>query len=347
MRRIRLSVASLLAILASHAALAHEATLRVTTVRIERGHFVVTVPIDPVSALNRIELAKGDELTEPRDPRAALEARESDVRNAFLLIFRTHSREVRTLPQVSVSAGSIQLRGAVPEHATHFRFGNALASGDSVVHLEDGSLDSRTPLHADEMSAAIPLAVRASTASTLGEYLRLGVLHIIPRGLDHILFILALFFLSPKLRTLLAQVSTFTVAHTVTLGLAMYGVVQLPSRIVEPLIALSIVFAASENLRPRGSGRGRIAVVALFGLLHGLGFASALSETGLPRGERAVALIGFNCGVELAQLLVVAGAAMVVAVSGRWLTDAHRRLAVPASVAIAVTGLWWTVSRLL
>lgn len=326
---------------------AHEGTLRVTTIQIEGDEYVVDVPIEPLATLNRIELAAGEELTDSEvDAFRRLSMRVPDVNRALTIIFITPAQHVRATPRVVIGPRAVELRGAVPAGSTHLRFRNALASGDSVVALKDGPVESRTPLHGDEASVALPLRAPVSRIATFAGYLRLGVLHILPRGLDHILFILALFFLSSRIRTLLAQVSTFTVAHTLTLGAAMYGLVRVPPGVVEPLIALSIAFVAIQNLRGAADTHSRIAVVAAFGLLHGLGFASALSETGLPADERLLALAGFNCGVELAQLLVVGAAALTVKIASTRLADAHRRIAVPLSVVIAVIGLCWTIVRI-
>jgi hydrogenase/urease accessory protein HupE len=179
-----------------------------------------------------------------------------------------------------------------------------------------------------------------------GRYLRLGFTHIVPFGLDHILFVLALFLLSAKLRPLLIQVTAFTVAHSVTLALSVLGVVSLPSSVVEPLIALSIALVALENLFTDRLHGWRVALVFAFGLLHGLGFAGVLRELGLPRGALANALISFNVGVELGQLAVVAGASLLV--SAVWRKEWYRkRVVLPASGLLAAIGLFWFVERLL
>ncbi len=178
-----------------------------------------------------------------------------------------------------------------------------------------------------------------------GRYVVLGVEHIVPKGLDHILFVLGLFFFSLHLRPLLAQVTAFTLAHTATLALAVLGVVSVPAVIVEPLIAASIVYVAVENIfHPRLSW-WRTAIVFGFGLLHGLGFASVLGGIGLDPGRLVMGLIGFNVGVEIGQLLVIGAAFFAV---GHWFGDRtwyRARIAVPASVAIALTGAWWVVER--
>ncbi|MFZ5961685.1 HupE/UreJ family protein [Thalassococcus sp. BH17M4-6] len=148
-------------------------------------------------------------------------------------------------------------------------------------------------------------------------YIPVGFEHIVPMGLDHILFVLGLFFLSTRLGPLLWQISAFTLAHTVTLALGALGYVSIPASIVEPIIAASIVFVAVENITSRGLSKWRPVVVFVFGLLHGLGFASVLGEFGLPQGQFIPALVGFNVGVEVGQLTVIAAAFMLVWVALR------------------------------
>ncbi len=177
-----------------------------------------------------------------------------------------------------------------------------------------------------------------------GRYLVLGFEHILPKGLDHILFVLALYLLSARLGPLLWQVTAFTVAHSVTLALAMYDVVALPPRIVEPLIAVSIAHIAVENLFTSELKPWRPAVVFAFGLLHGLGFAGVLKELGLPRREFLTALITFNVGVELGQVTVIA---LALAATGFLRRRAwyRRAIVMPASGGIALVGVYWAFTR--
>ena len=176
-------------------------------------------------------------------------------------------------------------------------------------------------------------------------YLRLGFWHIIPEGLDHILFVGGLFLLSAKLKPLLLQVTAFTVAHTVSLALSSYGVMGLSPSIVEPLIALSIAVVAIENLATRELSRWRPAVVFLFGLLHGLGFAGVLAELGIPEPDFLVALLGFNVGVETGQLAVL----VLAFLSLGWFRNQpwyRVRVTIPISLIIAMIGLYWAWERL-
>ncbi|MBI5382027.1 MAG: HupE/UreJ family protein [Opitutae bacterium] len=201
--------------------------------------------------------------------------------------------------------------------------------------------------HAPASAALAPPAAPAPSGwRTAGRFLPVGFEHILPRGLDHVLFVLGLFLLAGRLSALLWQVTAFTLAHSVTLGLALYGVVSVPTAVVEPLIALSIVLVAVDNLRGRELRWWRVAVVFAFGLVHGFGFASALLTAGLPRADFLPALCGFNAGVELGQLAVL-GLAFLA--GGWWRQHAHYRrwVVVPASLCIGLIACVWTVQRLL
>jgi hypothetical protein len=179
----------------------------------------------------------------------------------------------------------------------------------------------------------------------LGMYLHLGFRHIVPEGTDHILFVLGLFFLGITWRKLLFQTTTFTIAHATTLYLSTCGIFSLPSMYVEPAIALSISFIALENVfRPR-LGIGRLAIVFCFGLIHGLGFASSLSEIPFPKHQFLIALLGFNFGVDFGQLFIIFLAFLAVG----WFRNRpwfRARIAIPCSCAIAAIGLFWMVQRI-
>jgi hypothetical protein len=192
--------------------------------------------------------------------------------------------------------------------------------------------------------APAPPQASPSRSSPIVTYLRMGFLHILPQGLDHILFVLGLFLLGSNTKALLKQVTAFTVAHSITLALATLNIVRVPGRITEPLIAASIAFVAIENLYLRDVKPWRTAVVFLFGLVHGMGFAEVFTNAGL-RGRGLVeALLSFNVGVELGQLSVIA---MAFAAIGWFRRDPSYRkwVVVPASLVIAAVALFWTVER--
>ena len=177
-------------------------------------------------------------------------------------------------------------------------------------------------------------------------YLVLGYQHILPLGFDHILFVLSLFLLSPKLKPVLWQATAFTIAHSVTLGLAMYNVIKVPSNIIEPLIALSIMYVALENIFSPRLKTSRIGVVFIFGLVHGLGFAGALGTLGLPQNAYLLSLIMFNVGVELGQLTVILLAFFILA---KWFGQKpyyRKVIVIPLSAIIALIAAFWTIQRL-
>lgn len=176
-------------------------------------------------------------------------------------------------------------------------------------------------------------------------YLELGFQHIIPLGLDHILFVISIFLLNPKLKVVIWQATAFTIAHTITLGLAMYEIITPPTHIIEPVIALSIMFVAIENLITDKLKPARVAIVFVFGLIHGMGFASALTELGLPKNQFFSSLITFNIGVELGQITVILIAWFLI---GKWFSDKpwyRKRIVIPISTVIALFGLYWTIER--
>lgn len=174
-------------------------------------------------------------------------------------------------------------------------------------------------------------------------YLELGFIHILPRGLDHILFVIALFLTSARIRDLIWQISAFTLAHTITLGLATTGHVSLPGSIVEPLIALTIAFVAIENLIFKDMPRWRPAMIFAFGLIHGLGFAGVLGELGLAEQNFIASLISFNIGVELGQLAIIA--AFIILRLGYHRLGLDDAVGRAGSVLIGLAGIWWAVER--
>ncbi len=177
-------------------------------------------------------------------------------------------------------------------------------------------------------------------------YFKLGFAHIIPDGLDHILFIVALCLLSTKIKTIIWQATAFTVAHTITLALSMKNIIAAPPQVVEPIIALSICFVALENLLVSGLKLWRVILVFLFGLIHGMGFASSLNEIGLPRNQFYTSIISFNAGVELGQIAIIALIfSTLVYFFGKkpWYKKA---IVIPLSIAIALIAGFWTMERL-
>ena len=256
------------------------------------------------------------------------------------------------VPRIS----TITLQGKVTLDTQNLRWYYPLSFGDHAVRLKQVDLakgkfhwSQWQWLRNDKFSEPLSLTEiisRKPLLETVKNYIELGFKHILPKGTDHILFILGLFLFSTAWKPLVSQITMFTIAHTITLGLAMNGILDLPERIVQPLIALSIVYVGVENIFNKGLQKSRLILVFAFGLLHGVGFASMLADFGMPEGAFATALISFNIGVELGQLAILTGAFLLI---GIWFGKRswYKPLVVyPASAFIALLAFYWFLDRL-
>ena len=246
---------------------------------------------------------------------------------------------------------TIRLTGSIPRGARQFTwtYGWTFASYALTVRSGTSAAGTTEWLEGGETSAPFRLTAAEPPPTRLAiawRYLTLGFTHIVPHGLDHMLFVLGIYLLSGRARSVLCQVSAFTVAHSITLALSIYGVIAVSPRLVEPMIAVSIGYVAIENIFFSELRSWRVALVFAFGLLHGMGFAGALKDLGLPRSEFLTALVTFNIGVETGQLAVIGAAFLLVGwhcANRAWYRP---RVVVPVSALIACTALYWTVQRL-
>lgn len=353
---------------------AHPAQFTTLQVKVEAdGHFEASLNIDVLSyALGQSSLKTSNEELEALldGSRTNLAERLAEAGDHFRheVVVRSDAGNASItawtlpgLPEVdAILARNIQPRILIPgviafsgtlptgAHALSIRLPYVL--GDTLHDMElPGGNTHAEPVSAGEYSSQVPIALqppgKGDWLIAIGRYLMVGFHHIIPEGLDHILFVLGLFLFSARMKPLLLQVSAFTVAHSITLGLALYGVVRLPSAVTEPLIAASIVFVAVENLFVKEVKPWRYAVVFCFGLVHGLGFASAFASAGLQRQDFLIGLVGFNLGVECGQLAVIVGAFLLVG----WFRHRswyRRAIVIPASSLIALVALFWTFQRI-
>ena len=186
-----------------------------------------------------------------------------------------------------------------------------------------------------------------TTMQRMLKFVSIGFDHVIPLGWDHILFIIGMALSSLMWRRLLLLVSTFTLAHTLTLGLAMLGMVEISGRIIEPLIAFSIAYVAIENLLPNPSIKRKSIIVFLFGLVHGLGFASMLKSFKMSADNFLTTLISFNVGVELAQIVIVSGVVFLLFFIKSLNLNYKEIVIVPASIVISLIGIWWGIERII
>lgn len=363
MRKILLL--ALLALTAS-AAHAHElGKIQVYATFLKDGTYRIEIPVDPS------HLWPGD-----KGPGATGETRYGPIQGLTPAVDQRFGRFLRALadnstilfdgapvhptmeivppaPDDPPDRATLRFQGSLPAGARRFNWKEdgslgRLGTYPLILQIEGEESSVWQWLDAGATSPGFSLAKAAVPPTRLAvvrQYLTLGFTHIVPEGPDHILFVLGIFLLSRRLKPILQQVTAFTVAHTLTLALSIYGVVRLSPSIVEPLIALSIVFVAVENILVPELKPSRIALVFCFGLLHGLGFAGVLSEMGLPRSELLTALLSFNLGVEGGQLAVISVAFLLVGLPFRGQAWYRQRVVVPASCLIAAVGLYWSVQR--
>ena len=354
--------AVVIALTSGAAVRAHEiGTTRVAVLFPEGRTYDVEIVTDAAALLDKLEASASRSPTSDTRP-ARLQSLLTSFDGTFRERVKVEFDEALARPAISYSVApgiddtsaavaTIRLSGPIPPGARHFAWTYAWTFASYAMVFRNAPTENPATewLEGGQRSAPIALALPAPAVDRLGtarRYLALGFTHIVPHGLDHMLFVLGICLLSNRARSVLLQISAFTVAHSITLGLSVYGVVAVSPRIVEPLIALSIAYVAIENVFLSELRSWRVALVFAFGLLHGLGFAGALKELGLPRSEFLTALLTFNVGVEAGQLAVMGAAFLLVGwhCAGRvWY---RRRVVVPASALIASTAVFWTIERL-
>ena len=344
-------------LLCAAAARAHEiGTSRVSINFDQQDNYAIEIITDAVSLSEKLQPGPP-----PKPDAALLQVQLNASTETFRRRVKLKFDDVEVTPSIAFATApgndpttvfaTIRLTGQAPANSRtlSWNYGWTFATYPLTIRTPSDSAGFVEWLEGGQWSKQFTLGAPALLGGrlvTIKRYIVLGFTHILPHGLDHMLFVLGLYLLSGRARSVLLQVSAFTVAHSITLGLSMYGILTLPSKVVEPLIAISIAYVAIENIFQSELKSWRIALVFAFGLLHGLGFAGALQELGLPRSEFLIALLSFNVGVEAGQLTVIAGAFLLVG----WYCSKQiwyrSRVVVPASMAIACTAVYWTVERM-
>jgi len=354
----RLSLFAAGVFLAAGAAGAHElGTIRAYATFQKGGGYEVRVFIDREHLPPGFASSAGP----PRTPIRGLSRGAADPVARILAEVLNHSRiafdgrpvEPRVdweKPDPAAAELVLRMTGMIPSGAKTFTWSNSVRLGTYLLTLRTEGEENPERVWMEGGDESRPFVLKSEVVPpTRGEvarqYLVLGYTHILPKGSDHILFVLGIFLLSTRLKPVLLQVTAFTVAHTITLALTIYGLVSLRPAIVEPLIALSIVYVAIENIATSELKPWRVALVFGFGLLHGMGFAGVLSQLGLPRSEFLTGLLCFNAGVELGQLTVILAAFLLIGLPFRNKSWYRQRVVVPLSIAIATVGLYWAATR--
>jgi hydrogenase/urease accessory protein HupE len=238
----------------------------------------------------------------------------------------------------SLKIESTLLRHLPPGHRQYLavQIGETLPMAERLLSAQDDAVEFSIPR----------IVVSEPPPSSAINFLQLGITHILT-GYDHLLFLFGLLLVTRRFSSALRIITCFTIAHSITLALATLSPVPAPPRLVEPLIAASIVYVGIENLARGGEPKGRWLLTFFFGLIHGCGFASALRELGIGAGGHGVALplICFNGGVELGQLLIAALLLPLI-----WKAQAHpgfvKRFVPASSLAVVLLGGYWLVQRL-
>jgi hypothetical protein len=354
------------------AALAHPLSTTRVAIDAAADRFEVTIRMDADALIARLEA----ESEAPTSAPAAAASLEKAARIWALQSLLEHAlaldadgrRVPLTLREVSldeVGDAVVSVVGGRPPDVRVATWRMTLASAAYPLTVRAGSRETLQMV--EGRGAAGPFALGASRAER--PFLRsvvLGFTHILPRGLDHILFVAGLALLAARkdgrahrlagpphagARTgpwgrLVLLVSSFTVAHSLTLGLGLYGIVAPPAHVVEPLIALSVAYVGIENLTVSTQSRARVAVVFAFGLLHGLGFAGVLAGAAASPTAWLPTLIGFNAGVELGQLAVLLATCALVRAAAAFGEQSAASVTRTASAAVALTGIIWTIDRI-
>lgn len=246
------------------------------------------------------------------------------------------SIRLRARYETGGSSGAITVHASLfpydPQHQTFLNF------------YERDALTSQAILGQGHEQFEYFAGTRQGTLAVMRKFVPSGVHHILV-GPDHLLFLVGLLLLGGSLRQLLLVVTAFTVAHSITLSLAALNIVTPPARLVEPAIALSIVYVGADNLMVRGGRDVRGWIAFAFGFIHGFGFANVLREMGLPARALGWSLFSFNVGVEIGQLFVVVAVASVLAALRSRSEVASRRIVVAGSVVVIGAGAFWFVQR--
>ena len=246
---------------------------------------------------------------------------------------------------------SIRLRGRIPLtrapgqiSLSVLMFPYDLQHQTFVNVYEGESLVSQAILSRDKQQFDHFAGTRQGTLAVVRKFVTSGVHHILI-GPDHLLFLVGLLLLGGSIRQLVLVVSAFTAAHSITLSLAALNIFSPSPRIVEPAIALSIIYVGADNLTVRGGRDVRGWIAFAFGLVHGFGFAGVLREMDLPPRALGWSLFSFNVGVEIGQLLVVLTVASLLAAVRSRSEVASRRLAFAGSIVVIVAGAFWFIER--
>jgi len=352
MRALLVAIVAALLLSASSAS-AHPTPFSYLDVRVNNGYAEVDLVAHIIDIAHDLNIDPPENLLKSD----VLAARGADV--AKLLAARFHLRA----DEVPLSAGPWSAPEALPERQSLRITGRfPLEKQPGTVTLdalmfpydpqhqtfinfyEADTLALQAILDQSKTSVQFFSGSRQGVWAVIRKFVPSGVEHILI-GPDHLLFLVGLLLLGGTIRQLAVVVSAFTAAHSITLSLAALNIVNPPARIIEPAIALSIVYVGADNLMVRDGRDMRAWIAFAFGFIHGFGFANVLREMDLPRTALGWSLFSFNLGVEIGQLVVVVAVASALALLRSRSEAAGRRLALVGSVAVIAAGAFWFIQR--
>ena len=331
---------------------AHPAPFSFIDVRLTSNELEVTAVLHVWDVAYEYGIEDPNDLLDP----AILRLRANDLGRLIAGRFELHADgnpitfDDWSFPEIVSSRQSIRLQSTVDLRAApgHLQLSADLFPYDpnhqTFLNFYEDELTAQAILGGSERDYEYFVGSRQGTIAVLQRFIPAGVHHILI-GPDHLLFLIGLLLLGGSWRQLLFVVTAFTIAHSVTLSMAVLNILSPPARLVEPVIALSIVYVGLDNLLARGGKDVRVWIALLFGFIHGFGFASVLREMGLPTGALGWSLFSFNFGVELGQLMVVLVVAVVLAQIRTRSPRIADQIAVVGSVGVIIAGAFWFVER--
>jgi hydrogenase/urease accessory protein HupE len=332
---------------------AHPTPFSYLDVRVNQGYVEVDLVAHIIDIAHDLSIDPPEELLKPE----VLSARSGDISKLLAGRFRLRADGTALVAGSWSSAEALAERQSVRISSRFpLRSGPGTIALDAAMFPYDPQHQTFTNFYEDDALALQAILDQSKTSveffsgsrqgvwAVVRKFVPSGVRHILI-GPDHLLFLVGLLLLGGTIRQLALVVSAFTVAHSITLSLAALNIVNPPSRIIEPAIALSIVYVGADNLMVRGGRDMRAWIAFAFGFIHGFGFANVLREMDLPRTALGWSLFSFNLGVEIGQLVVVVAVASVLAALRSRSEAAGRQLALAGSIAVIVAGAFWFIQR--
>ncbi len=352
MKRLIAAMAGAAAALAASQAAAHPVPFSYLDVRLVPGALEVSLVAHVFDLAHDLNLAAPADLLKPDEVSRRAAAMQAMLTPRFTI--RADGRPLAPVwtgtPEILAERQSLrfELRYGLPAPPGILTVAAAMFPYDpnhqTFLNVYEGQALTQAILDRGRSSFEYFAGTRQGIAAVVRRFVPAGIHHILI-GPDHLLFLIGLLLLGGSLRQLLLVVSSFTLAHSVTLSLAALNIVSPPARVIEPAIALSIVYVGADNLLARGGRDVRAWIAFAFGFIHGFGFANVLREMDLPRRALGWSLFSFNVGVEIGQLVVVA--AVASALTALWARSevAGRRIAAAGSIVVIAAGAFWFVER--